>query len=193
MAARSSRFGKRVWLLALGAVCAVGVVSGAWLLGQRGAAGRPVFRPEVQAVLQQGRVLLVSDRDMDREGTARAREQLRRGEIPSALTQATEEVRRNVLSGEAALFRLRVLDSCVEDGDAVRILVNGMLQGEIPLSKAGSELSLALRPGSAARLELVASRDGGGGVTFGAASSLGETRTRVLRLGESERWDISYR
>ena len=40
-------------------------------------------------------------------------------------------------------------------------------------------------------MKVSATADGGGGVTVGFVSSLGEARTRVMQVGESEEWQVT--
>jgi hypothetical protein len=39
-------------------------------------------------------------------------------------------------------------------------------------------------------MKLVATADGGGGVTVGFVSSMGEARTRILQVGDFEQWQV---
>ena len=80
-----------------------------------------------------------------------------------------------------------------EDGDTVKISLNDIPFGEIVLSNSGAKLTIPLKKGDATKITCLASADGGGGVTFRAISSTGELRTRVMALGESESWTISFK
>jgi hypothetical protein len=93
-------------------------------------------------------------------------------------------------SGQRSLYRLRLLDFLQQDGDEVELQVDGGPIGTIPLSNAGTEILIPLAPGTRSRVRVVATRDGGGGVTLGMVSSLGDVRTRVLHVGESEEWSV---
>jgi len=142
-------------------------------------------------MVQTEKFLFVTDRDLDKAATENAKSALQRGEIPPSFAKDSDETRRQVQSGEQALFTLRIIDIFEEDGDAVSIFLDGVPYGEIQLSHSGATLTLALKRNAEAHLRIVATHDGGGGVTFGAASSLGEVLTRVMAVGDSEEWTIS--
>lgn len=192
--AGSSKKARKWWLIAICAACAVGITLG---LVSMNSPSRPSSGPPSQVqsgpVVQKDKILLVSDKDLDKEATENARMALKRGEIPPSLAEAPEQTRKEVLAGESALFKLHIIDSVAEDGDAVTVYMNGAPYGEIILSHAGADLTVALKRDSTAQLRIVATHDGGGGVTFGASSSLGEVRTRVMKIGDSEDWLISYK
>jgi hypothetical protein len=50
-----------------------------------------------------------------------------------------------------------------------------------------------LKKGATTKITCLASQDGGGGVTFRAISSVGEMRTRVMAVGESETWTVAFK
>jgi hypothetical protein len=136
----------------------------------------------------------LSDRDLDKQKTAEARAAMKRGEIPPVLAKAPPELRNQVASEQRSLFTLNIIDTQDEDGDTVEILLDGISYGDVVLSHTGAALTIPLKPHSSARLGIVATRDGGGGgITFGAISSLGEVRTRVMSVGEKEEWVISWK
>ena len=91
------------------------------------------------------------------------------------------------------VFRLHVLDTVAEDGDVVWLSLDGVPFGALELANAGVDVAITLPLGTPAHLLVVAERDGGGGVTFGAASSQGEMRTRVMRVGDREEWTVVVR
>lgn len=51
-------------------------------------------------------------------------------------------------------------------------------------------LTIALKKGEPAQLQLTAARDNGNGVHLVAATSGGELRTRTMAVGESEDWTL---
>jgi hypothetical protein len=71
--------------------------------------------------------------------------------------------------------------------------VNGVSYGDLYLKNAGTEFLFPLIPGAPAQMKLTATADGGGGVTVGFVSSMGEARTRTLAVGESEQWEVTVR
>ncbi len=105
---------------------------------------------------------------------------------PSALRQA-------IADGSMSLFTFRFFDWADQDGDIVDLLVDGVPVGRVTISHAGAELTIPLKPGHTHRLEVVGIHDGGGGITFGAQSSVGEMRTRSMTPGETEVWTIGFK
>ena len=113
--------------------------------------------------------------------------------VAHVLAHATPPIRKALLNGRQGLFRLRVLDNMAEDGDVVWLGLDGVPFGDLVLRNAGTEITVALPVGTPAHLLIVATRDGGGGVTFGAASSQGELRSRVMNVGDREEWTVVVR
>jgi hypothetical protein len=138
-------------------------------------------------------ILFLSAKDLDADETKKAQEAIRRGEIPELLSKAPEKIRQEVLSGVQALYAVNLLDYADEDGDTITVLVNGVSVGEVSLLNQGTKLSIPLRPGENAEITCIATRDGGGGVTFRALSSMGEMRTRTMAVGESETWTVAFK
>jgi hypothetical protein len=83
-----------------------------------------------------------------------------------------------------------LLDFLVEDGDHVEFSVDGASFGDTVLQGAGTSFLIPLAPGTPAHLKLLATADGGGGVTVGFISSLGEARTRVMQVGDFDQWQV---
>ncbi len=184
------------WLMgAVAAVAVAGLGLGLLLANRSSSSSGANPGPVLQGrTARAEKVLLVSRNDLDTEATAKARSALQRNEVPPVLANAAPEIRQQVLSGERSLFTMRIVDSAIEDGDAVSLSLEGVPYGEVVLSHAGAQVTVALKVGSTVRLRITAVRDGGGGgVTFGATSSLGEVRTRVMSVGEYEEWTIAFK
>jgi len=143
---------------------------------------RPVTEQKTQA-----RMLIFTSQDLDREATEKARAALQRGETPPELADLPESQRREIMNGERALFTLRLLDE-------FNSLVYFRLDGATPLNWHVSDgrklLTVALKKGEPALLNLTAARDDGHGVHLVAVTSAGELRTRTLAVGESEDWTL---
>lgn len=101
-------------------------------------------------------------------------------------------VKDAIKDGRMGLFTLHILDWCMEDGDVVALSVDGMPIGQVMITHAGADITIPLKQGQSQTLTVTAVHDGGGGVTFGASSSLGDMRTRSMAVGESETWIISF-
>ena len=114
----------------------------------------------------------------------------RRRLVRAALSHATPAVRKEIADGRQAIYALHLLDNMVEDGDAVILYVNGNSQGRILLTNRGQTVLVALPTGALSQIRVLAVEDGGGGVTFGASSSLGEIRSKVMAVGDSDNWTV---
>jgi hypothetical protein len=110
--------------------------------------------------------------------------------VRQVLVRAPAETRQAIAQGRSVIYTLHVIDKVQEDGDVVEVFVNGNSQGRVLLSNSGEDLLVPLPAGSTAKVHVVALRDGGGGVTFGVTTSLGEIRSTVLAVGESDDWSV---
>jgi len=141
-------------------------------------------RPAVEQT--QAHTLVFTSQDLDREATDKARAALQRGETPPALANLPESARREIVTGERALFTLRLLD---EFNSLVYFHLDGALMGW-HVTDGRKLLTVALKKGEPALLKLTAARDDGHGVHLVAATSSGELRTRTMAVGESEDWTL---
>lgn len=82
------------------------------------------------------------------------------------------------------LFEIELFDCCDEDGDVVEILVNGAPLSTVPLTHGGSVLAIPLTRGQNS-ITVLATHDGGGGVTVSLRTSHGEYFARHMDEGES--------
>jgi hypothetical protein len=189
--------------VALGVVAAAALTAGAWY------ALAPVNPPgpvPVAAAVQREKVFSVSKVDADLKATEYLKGLL--GGKPSeamgadplravnaaalkALATTSPKTAEDIRSSRSVLYRVYLLDFLEEDGDHVELFVDGVSQGDVYLKNAGKEILIPLRAGVPAEMKLVATADGGGGVTVGFVSSLGEARTRVMEVGQSEQWQVT--
>jgi hypothetical protein len=181
---RRSKF--RMQLVAAVAAVAVVTMAGLYI----GGSGVPRWLRPGQSVEQtqtQAHTLIFTSQDMDREATEKARAALQRGEIPPELADLPESARNEIVKGERALFTLRLLD---EFNSLVYFRLDGAPVLNWHVSDGRKLLSVALKKGEPALLNLTAARDDGHGVHLVAATSSGELRTRTMAVGESEDWTL---
>ncbi len=107
-----------------------------------------------------------------------------------ALANSSPETAKEIESGERRLYRVTLLDFLDQDGDRVELTVDGVSYGNLDLSNAGSSFLIPLAPGRPVQMKLAATADGGGGVTVGFVSSVGEARTDVMQVGEFAQWQV---
>ncbi len=107
-----------------------------------------------------------------------------------SLAETAPAVAADIQSGRRVLYRLYLLDFLAEDGDHVEFFVDGTSLGDIDLKGAGTSFLIPLSPGTPAHLKLLATADGGGGVTVGFVSSAGEAHTQVMQVGDFDQWQV---
>lgn len=167
-------------------------------------------------------VLFVSEPDLDRKATEQLKDLLAEPSLAApvlasdpnpqaALSAANAEaltslahpredanpeshkLAESLQEGERMLYRVHVLDFLAQDGDEVELFVDGVSFGAIPLHNVGKDILIPLQRGTSVQMRIVATRDGGGGVTFGLVSSLDEAKTRVMQVGDSEQWWVTVK
>ena len=135
-------------------------------------------------------VLAATDIDVSRTQAAKAAA-LRGDPIPG-VSNASPQFIEAVKRGDVTFYALRVYDTCAEDGDVVRLQIPiGAEVGPIPLTIAGTVISVPVVKGEPAEVNLIAVKDGVGGVTMGAQSSGGVWFSSVMQPGESERMPLT--
>jgi hypothetical protein len=77
-----------------------------------------------------------------------------------------------------------------EFNSLVYFYVDGAAVMAYEVSEGRRLLTIALKKGEPAQLQLTAARDNGNGVHLVAATSGGELRTRTMAVGESEDWTL---
>ena len=102
-------------------------------------------------------------------------------------------MKKDLESGKRVLYRVHLLDFLQQDNDEVALFVDNVCLGPVALSNRGTEMLIPLASEKTSRMRVVATRDGGGGVTFGLVSSIGEAKTRVMQTGEVEEWWVRFK
>jgi hypothetical protein len=195
--------------LGMGVLAAVGLSLAAWY----GFATRDVPAPvPVAATDQNVKFFSVSRADADPKATEQLKAMLSAGAgETSAATPASADLRavnapalqslaknspqtaQDIKSGRRVLYRVYLLDFLAQDGDHAELFVDGLSYGDIYLKHAGTAILIPLAPGVPAQIKILATIDGGGGVTIAFISSLGEARTRIMQVGEFEQWQVTVR
>jgi hypothetical protein len=111
--------------------------------------------------------------------------------VGTLVERAPEATRQDLANGRQVIYTLHVLDDLAEDADQVEVVVDGISYGIVTLVNSGQDLLIPLKPGAQAQVQAIARFDGGGGVTFGSRSSLGEVRSRIMAVGESDVWTVT--
>jgi hypothetical protein len=197
----ASRPSARWAAVGLGIVLAVGLAWGGWHALHGGPSPPPVDKTAVEATAEKSLALAAADKDVQAtewlkaiaSGGSAPAIRAANAEALAALVKKSPQTADDVRSGKIAVYRLYLLDSLAQDGDEVELFVNGASCGRVTLASAGTEIVLPLAAGAQAELRVVATRDGGGGVTFGALSSQGEARTQIMQVGEFDQWQVTVR
>jgi hypothetical protein len=190
-------------LVGVAVLVAAGLLAGAWY-GFSGGGGSPTS-PAVAAVDKQQKTFAVAAVDADLKATEQLKHMLSGGGAAAAdaddlqaintsalksLAKSTPKTAEEIKSGRRVLYRIYLLDFLAEDGDHVEFSVDGLSFGDTLLKGAGTSILIPLAPGTPAQLKVLATVDGGGGVTVGFLSSLGEARTRIMQVGEFDEWQV---
>lgn len=185
----TGRTSRKPWLVAAAAL----LLAGGAFKFMFAPPSAPPSTPAGVVDVKSEKIFPVAPADLDRAKTQAAVSQLKAGKIPPELERAPQSVRDAVRDGRMSLFTVRLMDFVAEDGDIVDVYVDGQPVGQLQLSNTGNVLSIPLTPGKQHSFGVTAVHDGGGGVTFGAQSSAGEMTTRIMGVGESETWTITFR
>ncbi len=130
-------------------------------------------------------------KDIDTSRTQEAKAAALRGEPIPGISNPSPQFVDAVKRGDVTFYALRVYDTCAEDGDVVKLQIPiGAEVGPIPLTIAGTVISVPVVKGEPAEVNLIAVKDGVGGVTMGAQSSGGVWFSSVMQPGESERMPL---
>ena len=114
---------------------------------------------------------------------------------PAAAPQSalTPQGQAAVRSDGYSIFQMQLIDDVAEDGDVVQIAVDGVPVSFLSLSHAGASLDIPLKKGESHKITITAVRDGGGGVTLGLRTSMGDIVSRNMSVGESDSWTIGFK
>jgi hypothetical protein len=128
-----------------------------------------------------------SSRDIDRARTDAAKQAALRGDPIPGVTNPSPAFLDAVKKGDVTFYAVRAYDTCAEDGDVVTLrLPIGADIGPIPLTIAGTTVSIPVVAGQPATVSVIAIKDGVGGVTVGVQTSGGVWFSKVMAVGESE-------
>ena len=89
-----------------------------------------------------------------------------------------------IRAGDTKFFHIFLYDNCVEDGDIVRVVINGEPFAVAPLTRQGMTLSIPVNSGQTFEVRLAGIRDGGGGITVACQTSDGAYFSRAMEPGE---------
>lgn len=151
------------------------------------------------------RSIQLTDADLDSETTQTVLSLLERGdlaganqafqsaqkipEVAGSQEEATpklepkiqEGMQEELMNGNAKFYSLYLCDSCDQDGDVVRVLLDGVPFAVVPMTNAGVTLSVPVGSGTMISLEGV--RDGVGGITVACRTSQGDYFTSAMAPG----------
>jgi len=129
----------------------------------------------------------LSAKDIDRATTDRAKDAALRGEPIPGVTNPSPAFLEAVKKGDVTFYAVRAYDTCAEDGDVVTLrLPIGADIGPIPLTIAGTVVSVPVVAGEPRQLTVIAVKDGVGGVTLGVQTSGGVWFSQVMPVGGTE-------
>lgn len=92
----------------------------------------------------------------------------------------------DIRRGGVKFFHIYMYDSCAEDGDIIEILINGTPFATVPITHAGSTLSVPIPQVGHTVVAVKGVYDGGGGITVACQTSQGDGFIRVMAPGEEQ-------
>jgi hypothetical protein len=135
---------------------------------------------------------VLASKDIDQKRTDEARAAALRGDPIPGVNNPSPQFVDAVKRGDVKFYAVRAYDTCAEDGDVVtlRIPMGGEI-GPIPLTIAGTVVTVPVVTGQPATMQVVAVKDGVGGVTLGVQTSGGVWFSKVMAPGETETMNLS--
>jgi hypothetical protein len=131
-------------------------------------------------------------KDVDHARTEAAKQAAERGDPIPGVTNPSPAFIEAVKKGDVTFYAVRAYDTCAEDGDVVTLhLPLGADIGPIPLTIAGTTVSVPVVAGQPASLTVVAVQDGVGGVTVGVQTSGGVWFSQVMPVGGTENMPLA--
>lgn len=114
--------------------------------------------------------------------------------LNSQTAVAPPSVRRAPTGPEKGLFTLKIRDYLDQDGDKIRVLVNGHDHGVYTIYNHPTTLSFPVTKGTIAEIVIKGVHDGGGGITLAVTSPSGiEFRETPLSEGQSVELAAPYK
>jgi hypothetical protein len=100
------------------------------------------------------------------------------------------QISAKINSGQTKFYDVQIWDTCAEDGDVVDVMVDGVVFATVTLMHAPTTVSIPCGPGTS--VGIGARIDGGGGVTLGAKTSVGQYFTPILSPGDTLPLSLAY-
>jgi hypothetical protein len=136
----------------------------------------------------------LSAADIDRAKGDAAQQAAQRGDPIPGVSNATPEFVQAVKDGKVTFYAVRLYDTCFEDGDVVTLrLGSGADVGPIPLTNAGTTITVPIVAGQPPQVTVLGIKDGTGGITVGVQTSGGMWYSGVIPEGGSETMPLAVR
>ncbi|KPA13557.1 hypothetical protein MHK_006222 [Candidatus Magnetomorum sp. HK-1] len=123
----------------------------------------------------------MTERDLDEKTVSL----LKKGIMPPNLKHLPWGYKKQIQKGNVKIYAVTLFDNCAEDGDVVRVKVNGIDLGEVPLTHAGATVSVPLSSSGNDVMSVIGVKDGQGGITVTFRTSQGEYYSKVMQPGET--------
>jgi hypothetical protein len=187
-------------LVGAGLLVAAALVASAWY--GLAPSTPPAPASVAAATDSQQKIFAVSAAELDQRATDALKALLASGAVPAddlhaensqtllQLATASPQMAADIQADRTRLYRINLLDFADQDGDHVELTIDGLSFGDVNLSNSGASILVPLTAGKPVTIKLLATADGGGGVTVGFLSSLGEARTMVLNVGGADQWQV---
>jgi len=189
---RTRKVSKGPGKIVIAVLVALLVAVGYFLLGQGGSSKALASETESPAyqkhrLASPGARMSLSRADVNTQATKAAVEAAKAGQPIPGLTSASPELVNHIAAGEVEFYTVRAYDTCAEDGDWITInSSNGAKLGSVMMTNAGTTMTIPVVNGHLPELNLIADRDGVGGVTVGVQTSGGVWYSGVLAPGQMQ-------
>ncbi len=132
--------------------------------------------------------------DMDGALTQIAPVAARMGQPVPNLSNPTPKLLDAIRKGDVKFYRVRIYDTCEEDGDFVTIESDsGVSYPSFMLTNAGRMLTIPVIGNTPPKVTMTGIKDGVGGITAGVVTSTGVWYSKILAPGESEPIHFEFR
>ena len=132
--------------------------------------------------------------DLDRARSDGAREAALRGDPIPGISNPSPEFVQSLKDGKVSFYAVRLYDTCVEDGDVVTLrLGSGVDIGPVPLTNAGTTITVPVVSGQPPQVTVIGVKDGTGGITVGVQTSGGMWYSGIIPEGGTETMPLAVR
>jgi hypothetical protein len=122
-----------------------------------------------------------------------AQRALAQGQVNPAVTPLVKQLAADFATGKAAAFTIWVAEDETQAGNAVNLQLDGVPLGKFSIEQSRYAITLVGRTGQSLRLQITGASDANRSAVFRAETATSNARTRHLRTGWNDNWQIIVR